>query len=249
MIAPARDGPVVVGAGTRFAYAGSKPGRIQVTGPSGGVVAASEVSELTDRVPAHAVSPVSLQASDSPREVTHVRLHHSPAHVRQRSGPRREAACRHLAGRRKGPARADGSCDRMPLHGCLSRCSSWRLRQLRRRDMHAVSGSLQVAIGHVSLADQDQVWRGMHQGLRWSTLKIGGISVTEQPKLGRLILAGPSFRYVSGSGAHGADSFKLRVDGSSRAEGNATLRMTRFRRLRPASHRPYRRRIREQPLP
>jgi hypothetical protein len=53
------------------------------------------------------------------------------------------------------------------------------------------------------------------QGLRWSTLMIDNISIIDQPKLGRLSLQGPSFRYFSNAGAHGNDSFKLRVAGTS----------------------------------
>jgi len=53
------------------------------------------------------------------------------------------------------------------------------------------------------------------QGLRWSTLMIDRISIADQPKLGRLMLEGPSFRYLSNPGAHGTDSFKLSIMGSS----------------------------------
>ena len=53
------------------------------------------------------------------------------------------------------------------------------------------------------------------QGLRWSTILIDNISIVEQPKLGRLALQGPSFRYFSNPGAHGADSFKLSITGTS----------------------------------
>ena len=35
------------------------------------------------------------------------------------------------------------------------------------------------------------------QGLRWSTIMIDSIAVTEQPKAGRLVVQGPSFRYFS----------------------------------------------------
>jgi hypothetical protein len=62
------------------------------------------------------------------------------------------------------------------------------------------------------------------QGLRWSTLIIEGISVTEQPKLGKLVLGGPSFRYISDPGAHGTDSFKLKIDGTSlRIKGTSSI--------------------------
>jgi hypothetical protein len=53
------------------------------------------------------------------------------------------------------------------------------------------------------------------QGLRWSTIMIDDISVADQPKLGRLSLQGPSFRYFSIPGARGTDSFKLSIAGTS----------------------------------
>jgi hypothetical protein len=53
------------------------------------------------------------------------------------------------------------------------------------------------------------------QGLRWSTIMIDDISVADQPKLGRLSLQGPSFRYFSKPGARGTDSFKLSIAGTS----------------------------------
>src|SRR5260370_23002984 len=53
------------------------------------------------------------------------------------------------------------------------------------------------------------------QGLRWSTILIDNISIVDQPKLGRLVLQGPSFRYFSNPGARGTDSFKLSVAGTS----------------------------------
>ena len=53
------------------------------------------------------------------------------------------------------------------------------------------------------------------QGLRWSTIMIDNISIVEPPKLGRLSLQGPSFRYFSNPGARGSDSFKLSIVGSS----------------------------------
>jgi hypothetical protein len=53
------------------------------------------------------------------------------------------------------------------------------------------------------------------QGLRWSTIMIDDISVADQPKLGRLSLQGPSFRYFSNPGARGIDSFKLSIAGTS----------------------------------
>jgi hypothetical protein len=53
------------------------------------------------------------------------------------------------------------------------------------------------------------------QGLRWSTIMIDDLSIADQPKLGRLLLQGPSFRYLSDPDAHGTDSFKLSVTGTS----------------------------------
>jgi hypothetical protein len=53
------------------------------------------------------------------------------------------------------------------------------------------------------------------QGLRWSTIMIDVISIVDQPRLGRLLLQGPSFRYFSNPGAHGTDSFKLSINGTS----------------------------------
>jgi hypothetical protein len=53
------------------------------------------------------------------------------------------------------------------------------------------------------------------QGLRWSTIMIDSISITEQPKFGRLQAQGPSFRYFSNPGARGTDSFKLSISGTS----------------------------------
>jgi hypothetical protein len=62
------------------------------------------------------------------------------------------------------------------------------------------------------------------QGLRWSTIMIDDISVTEQPRAGRLVVQGPSFRYFSNPGASGTDSFKLSITGSSlRINGSSTI--------------------------
>jgi hypothetical protein len=35
------------------------------------------------------------------------------------------------------------------------------------------------------------------QGLRWSSFMIDKITIVEEPKSGRLIIAGPSFRYLA----------------------------------------------------
>src|SRR3984893_9341780 len=62
------------------------------------------------------------------------------------------------------------------------------------------------------------------QGLRWSTIMIDDISILDQPKLGRLVLQGPSFRYFSDPGARGADSFKISITGTSlRLKGNSVI--------------------------
>lgn len=53
------------------------------------------------------------------------------------------------------------------------------------------------------------------QGLRWSTIMIDTITITELPKAGRLMIQGPSFRYLSNPGARGSDSFKLTITGTS----------------------------------
>ena len=62
------------------------------------------------------------------------------------------------------------------------------------------------------------------QGLRWSTIMIDDISILDPPKLGRLVLQGPSFRYFSDAGARGTDSFKLSITGTSlRLKGNSVI--------------------------
>ena len=62
------------------------------------------------------------------------------------------------------------------------------------------------------------------QGLRWSTIMIDTISIDDQPKMGRLLLEGPSFRYFSNPGAHGTDSFKISIFGSSlRLKGTSSI--------------------------
>jgi hypothetical protein len=53
------------------------------------------------------------------------------------------------------------------------------------------------------------------QGLRWSTIMIDTISIVDQPKLGRLSVQGPAFRYFSNPDAQGTDSFKLSIAGTS----------------------------------
>jgi hypothetical protein len=61
------------------------------------------------------------------------------------------------------------------------------------------------------------------QGLRWSTLLIDQIVVVEQPKFGRIVINGPSFRYIAGS-SNEPDSFRLVVKGSSlHLQGESTI--------------------------
>jgi hypothetical protein len=62
------------------------------------------------------------------------------------------------------------------------------------------------------------------QGLRWSTIMIENISIIDQPKLGRLLLQGPSFRYFANPGVQGTDSFKLSISGTSlRLKGTSLI--------------------------
>jgi hypothetical protein len=61
------------------------------------------------------------------------------------------------------------------------------------------------------------------QGLRGKTMIFEGVSLVEQPKTGRVVLQGPSFRYVAGPEA-GSDSFRLAIVGSSmRMKGISTV--------------------------
>ena len=61
------------------------------------------------------------------------------------------------------------------------------------------------------------------QGLPRSTIMLETVSVVEQPKAGRIVLQGPSFRYFAGPEA-GPDSFRLVIVGSSmRMNGTSTV--------------------------
>jgi hypothetical protein len=61
------------------------------------------------------------------------------------------------------------------------------------------------------------------QGLRGKTMIFESASVVEQPKRGRVVLQGPSFRYFAGPEA-GSDSFRLVIVGSSlRMNGKSTV--------------------------
>lgn len=61
------------------------------------------------------------------------------------------------------------------------------------------------------------------QGLRWSTTMIEDISIVDQPKLGRLSVQGPSFRYFANPGAQGTDLFKLLITGTSLRQKGTSL--------------------------
>jgi len=62
------------------------------------------------------------------------------------------------------------------------------------------------------------------QGLRWSSIMIDKITIVEEPKSGRLIIAGPSFRYLADPGLSGTDSFKLAISGTSfRINGTSSI--------------------------
>jgi hypothetical protein len=64
------------------------------------------------------------------------------------------------------------------------------------------------------------------QGLRGKTMILETVSILEQPKSGRLILQGPSFRYSAGPDA-GVDSFRLAIGGTSlRVRGTSVLNVT-----------------------
>ena len=52
---------------------------------------------------------------------------------------------------------------------------------------------------------------------------IDDISILDQPKLGRLLVQGPSFRYFSNPDAHGTDSFKLSIAGTSLRQNGTSL--------------------------
>ncbi|WP_369725994.1 MULTISPECIES: hypothetical protein [unclassified Bradyrhizobium] len=54
------------------------------------------------------------------------------------------------------------------------------------------------------------------QGLRWSTMQIYKVEVTEKPKRGEIALVGPGFRYFAKSDFSGTDKFTLLVVGKNR---------------------------------
>ncbi|WP_045014298.1 hypothetical protein [Bradyrhizobium sp. LTSP849] len=62
------------------------------------------------------------------------------------------------------------------------------------------------------------------QGLRWSTIMIDNVAITEMPKSGQIVIQGPSFRYLSNPGARGSDFFKLSITGTSmRISGTSSI--------------------------
>ena len=65
------------------------------------------------------------------------------------------------------------------------------------------------------------------QGLRWSTMQIYSVSVSEKPKSGELVLVGPGFRYFAKPEFAGTDSFTLVVVGKNRHDkGSSTVQIT-----------------------
>ena len=89
---------------------------------------------------------------------------------------------------------------------CLSRPDPFRLQS------DTVQWSIIIARGDECI-----------QGLRGKTMIFESVSVIEQPKAGRIVLQGPSFRYFAGPEA-GSDSFRLVIVGSSlRVNGTSTV--------------------------
>lgn len=65
------------------------------------------------------------------------------------------------------------------------------------------------------------------QGLRWSTMQIYKVEVTEKPKSGEIVLVGPGFRYFAKPNFSGTDRFTLLVVGKNRHdEGTSTVEVT-----------------------
>jgi len=90
--------------------------------------------------------------------------------------------------------------------GCLSHPDSFRLQS------DTVLWSMVIARGDECI-----------QGLRGKTMLLETVSIVEQPKTGRIVLQGPSFRYFAGTEA-GLDSFRLVIVGSSmRMNGTSTV--------------------------
>jgi hypothetical protein len=65
------------------------------------------------------------------------------------------------------------------------------------------------------------------QGLRWSTMQIYSVSISEKPSNGELVLVGPGFRYFAKPDFSGTDKFTLVVVGKNRHdEGTSTVQVT-----------------------
>lgn len=65
------------------------------------------------------------------------------------------------------------------------------------------------------------------QGLRWSTMQIYWVTVTEPPKGGDIVIVGSGFRYYAKSDFLGTDKFTLVVIGKNRfTEGASTVQIT-----------------------
>jgi hypothetical protein len=65
------------------------------------------------------------------------------------------------------------------------------------------------------------------QGLRWSTMQIYSVSISEKPSNGELVLVGPGFRYFAKPDFTGTDRFTLVVVGKNRHdEGTSTVQVT-----------------------
>lgn len=72
------------------------------------------------------------------------------------------------------------------------------------------------------------------QGLRWSTMQIYNVSVSEKPKSGELVLVGPGFRYFAKPDFTGTDTFTLVVVGKNRHdEGTSRIQVTISRADQP----------------
>ncbi|MBR1172293.1 hypothetical protein [Bradyrhizobium liaoningense] len=65
------------------------------------------------------------------------------------------------------------------------------------------------------------------QGLRWSTMQIYKVELTEKPKSGEIALVGPGFRYFAKPDFSGTDKFTLLVVGKNRHdEGSSMVEIT-----------------------
>lgn len=72
------------------------------------------------------------------------------------------------------------------------------------------------------------------QGLRWSTMQIYNVAVSEKPKSGELVLVGPGFRYFAKPDFTGTDTFTLVVVGKNRHdEGTSRIQVTISRADQP----------------